>query len=300
MLNNPMNSSITKNIKIDELSIRKWIMDGNVSYDINGRNKKIVIIVGKSNIEKELDNLKLPAVIDDAIVIDLRENCKDKRDAERLEDFILTRTDFKNKLVTGFLVDEGCSSLDEYRSVYVKTIQSVVGGNLKTILSLDVNDMNTINGLLALMAVNVIATGRDLDTRIAIAQNLTIGEPIHNNKYERILNGRELYNIDDLVEILKDLEGVSIRVRKITKDVFYSVIGGSVFLKHRLNAIAGMEVPAVWLALVNTYTTDRLYAKSQLFYRIDAIKKMVQLEEFNTSINLTYKSYMKNNETLID
>lgn len=290
MIITPNESSLGRLLKVDERSIKEWILtDTDTSYGVTGKNATIHFITGKNHTEKELDNLKLPLVLDgDTIVADIRPIVSG--DGDELKDIIQPRADYRKYLVDIALVDMSLDSLDTFKSLYIRAMQIIIGGRLKVGLSLDVNDISILNNLIAIYALSRFSS-RSVNDRIIIAMKDIVGEKLSNTVLEDIISDSECDTIDDVIDILKNYSGVSSRLQSIDKETLYTIVGTSVFGNHRLSMLIGLEVPAMFLSLIDLYTTNRVYNKTGMFSQLSYAKRFLDIKSFNKDIDNILKEY---------
>lgn len=260
--------------------IEEFVAFEDTSYDVRLENYELSIITGKNDLERNLPILRMPIIVDKTVVLDLRENVRVKPGFTDLDEILNMRSDYMLKFYMLKLIDIAKDGLDDYRDTYIKLAQISYTNVLANALILDQDDKRILNGLIALLATTVFDAEKDLDTRILIAQNNTIGDRLSDGDYEHLLNGvDDLVRPSDLIEILHTTNMVGKRLAKLDTAKLYSTISAIVFKSHNINAMVGLEYPPALLSLMFLYGTNTLYKKTLFAFGVNNFSKLLKIDD---------------------
>lgn len=271
----------------DEI-MRYIIQNGNMSYEYNGKSTSLTFITGKNQEEKEFKSFPIPIVIKDHkdnthIITDLKEFTKPTEDFDTLESILsrkaISETDINLALIIDHELDAG--DFNRFKVFYYKTLQLVIANSLGNSLSLDQYDLEILNIVVLTYLVAVVEGGKDSKTKEFIVMNnmalmkteLATIEKVHNTI------DANADTIDGLIKNIKTSSETN-RLRNLTKESFLTTVGGVVFGTDRLKLILGLEYPPAWIALVNTYASNRLYERSVTFNVIKKFKRLLDVDDF--------------------
>lgn len=262
---NPLDTDIIGLDAPDVKKIRELIL-GEDENEVLTKGDIIYIVGGT------IPRILCPIIIDDAVVVDMRS-------VYSPDGKILNKLEYEIRLDTARMVSYSIEDDSKFKEFYIKTLQIIIGGKLRKELVLDTNDLMYLNNVVAIYGV--MQYGKyDVMNALDIYPKYLIGLPVDkDNLKEVIADVGGLETIEQMIEVINKLDNVSNRLKKVNKEVLFSAVTTTVFSGAAINLLVGIEIPYVLVALVYTYTNNRLYEKSQFSSMISFNTKLLDLKD---------------------
>jgi len=282
----PQDTDIGKAFVIDKTKFREFTLGDKKNYGID-TVKDLYIITGKTYEEKALPVLKFPYLIDDKLVVDMRDVIRHP-EKDNLKDMLNLRSDYRYKLLLAALTDEeAIGGLREHYKLYSKTLQILINGQLKSQLMLDNSDLMIVNNIVAIYAYNIMNETKGY-SGFHVASTSVIGDVMNENDIHEMIGDNDLVTLQDVLDIFKN-DRCSITLRKLEGDVLHSMLSSMVFQSHRLHFLIGLRSPVTMLALLWLYDNERLYQKTMLKNTLKNFAKMLDTPKLSVDMKLLVK-----------
>jgi len=267
MILNPLDTRAGKIMNVDIKAIQTAIIDEELTIR-NGKNVNVLAIT-----EGDLAVMKLPIFIGEDIVIDIRSMLRPK-DKSVTNIIALDRM-----LVSASLMDESMDNLDKFKEFYIKSLQVVIGERVRRTLMLTVDDVKYLNNLVCIYGLSQF-TEYSLEEKVHISKNFLIGESVDSDMLTKAISStvEDIDNFDDIFTVLRKLTVISTRLQKLDRDVLVGALSPIVFGDSVAFLLAGLETPALWMAIIYNHTEERIYSKTMLANIMKNFKDLVKLD----------------------
>jgi len=269
MILNPIESRVGSLMNVDFNALRTAIIDEEL-FVTKGLNSNILSITEGD----DLPVLKLPVIVSGDIVIDIRSSI-------RAKDKKITNQIALDRLTTAAtMMDLSIDNLDKFKGFYVRSIQMIVGERVRRSLVLTVEDVKYLNNLLCIYALSQFVD-YSLEEKVQISKNFIIGEQVDTDILVKSISASsgDVVSLEDVFAVLKYTDTISTRLKKLDRDVLTGIMSSIVFGDSVPFLLAGLEVPSLWIALIHTHTTERIYSKTILTKIVKDYSKTIKLDD---------------------
>jgi len=268
MILNPLDTRAGQLMNVDLKALRVAMIDEELVVR-KGKNANVLAITEGDG----LSVMRLPIFVGDDIVIDIRQMLR--AEDKKVTNYIA----LDRMLISASLMDESVENLDKFKAFYIKSLQVVIGERVRRALMLTLEDLKYLNNLLCIYGLSQYVE-YTLEEKVQISKNFLIGEAVDADLLTKAISASvgDIESFDDIFTVLNSLNTISSRLKKLDRDVLIGTLTPIVFGDSVAFLLAGIESPALWMAIIYNHTQERIYSKTQLVNIMKNYKDLVNLD----------------------
>jgi len=264
-MTNPLDTDLIKLSQPDVRMIREIIL---------GEDEREVLIRGDITmiIGSDVPRILVPIIVDDTVVLDMRGVVDEQGKT-------LNRLEYDLRINAAMFLAYSLKDDNKYKKLYIRSMQVVIGGRIRKELMLDLSDLMYLNNVIAIYAFMQYGN-YTVENAMDIYEKYLVGQAVDKDELYKVIDEvGGLETVDQMMMVLQQLDGASNRLKKISKEVLYSSLSGSVNNSATVYLLVGIEQPYLYLSLIYTYLSNTMYKKTYFSMVLENMKKLLDLKD---------------------